>query len=89
MHRLDPFRRVGVALDFAAQAGDVIVHGASRRVCRVAPDHVQKPLARDRFTGGLGHESEHGKFLRGEMEWLSAARGGLLHQVNPRVVEHQ
>ena len=50
MHGLDPARLVRVRLELGAQAGDVIVHGARGRKGGVAPDHVEKPLARDRFA---------------------------------------
>ena len=65
MHRLKPSRLIGVFLELAAKARDVVVHGAGRREGGVAPDDVEKSFTGDGLAGGLGHEAEHRKFLRG------------------------
>src|ERR1039458_3125744 len=52
---LDPLRRIGVALDLAAQAGDVVIHSARGRECGIAPDDSEEPFAGDGFAGDLSH----------------------------------
>ena len=89
MHRLEPARFVRVRLQFGAQAGDVIIHGARRRKRGVAPNHVKKFFARDRFAFGLGHQPQHGEFLGRQVNPFFAAHGSLPHQVDFDIAQLQ
>src|SRR5262249_7161210 len=81
MHRFDKLRRDWIALEFAAQAGDVVVHGARGREGAVAPDDVQKALTGDRFAFRLGQQAQHCELLGSKMKHGLAPHGGLPHQV--------
>src|SRR5205823_556049 len=50
VHGLDPARLIGIRLQLGPQAGNVIVHRARGGKGGVAPDHIQKPFARDRLA---------------------------------------
>src|ERR1044071_4960066 len=47
MNRFDPARLIRIALELAAQAGNVIIHRSSRRKRGIPPNHIEEPFPRD------------------------------------------
>src|SRR5205085_1162096 len=88
VHRLNPARVLRIFFNLAAQAGDVIVHGAGGWKSSIAPDDIQKSLARDRLALRLRQQPEHGKLLGGEMERLFSTGGGLFGEIDSRFPKH-
>ena len=76
-----------VGLDFVAEHGDVVVHGAGGGEGAVAPDDIEEAFAGDGLAGVFGEESEDGKFLGGAMERLTAAMECLRGEIDLDIAE--
>src|ERR1044071_1893253 len=87
MNRFDPARLIRIALELAAQAGNVIIHRSSRRKRGIPPNHIEEPFPRDWLARPLGHQAHHRELFRSKMDGFSAPHCRLSHQIDFNLAE--